>query len=117
MIIKILEEMRQIRIKEDYKNYRTLSDVLSEYLYIEIYNIPINKLTEEKYDKVNIILKWIDSEIIHISECVDQFLKDKDYKNLKITSQSHSNLQKMKTRLEDIKFYYNKNNNLPQFKK
>ena len=100
MIIKILEEMRQVRIKEDYKNYRTLSDVLNEYLYIEIYNIPINKFNEEKHDKVNIIFKWIDSEIIHISECVDQCLKDKDYKNLKMTSQSYSNLQKMKNRIE-----------------
>jgi len=111
MIIKILEEMRQVRIKEDYNNYRTLSDVLSNYLYAEIYNVPTRKINEELYEKVNIILKWIDSEITHIDKIVNLLLEDKNYKNFKFTSQSYNSLQKIKNRLDDIKFYYNKNKN------
>jgi len=111
MIIKILEEMRQIRLKEDYNNYRTLSDVLNNYLYVEIYNVPTRKISEELYDKIIIILKWVDSEITHIDKIINSLLKDKKYKDFKFTSQSYNSLQKIKNKLDDIKFYYNKNAN------
>lgn len=103
MIIKILEELRQLRIKEDYNNYRTLTNILDEYICIEFCS-NTKYFNEDEFNKIDIVFKWIDSEITHISECVNRFLKEKDYKNLKITSQSHNNLQRMKNRLEDSRF-------------
>ena len=95
MVFKLLEEMRQLRINANYLDYRTVTDIAlmnisRDYLYSN--ELQINEIIK--------IMHWLESEIFNNEEILDSSLKNKDYKTLKIVSQTNDNI---KRRFIDIK--------------
>jgi hypothetical protein len=99
VLIKILEEMRELRINQDYKNYRTLSNVLNDNIRIEIINEPC---TEEIRKNIETIKKWLESEIKLNKENLEFNLKHKNYSYFKIISQCNNILQSIYKNLSYI---------------
>ena len=110
MIIKICEEMRTVRIDNDYMNYRTLVNILKEYAYNDIFNIIYNynhrdSAEQEMIKQKSIILgKWINSEVNHIKELLDNSLEKKDYKDFKVLSQSDIVLKSIDKKIKELRF-------------
>lgn len=100
MIIKILEEMKEVRLNKDYKNYRNLSDILGEYISAEIFRMEVNQtLSETTIAKTLTVIDELNTELTFIKEIVDTSLSNKDYASLKIMAQVDSYLQKLKSKL------------------
>ena len=106
MIIKICEEMRDLRIKNDYRNYRNLVNILRDYAYdlirIPSYYIELKKDEYEiKTEPIRMLKKWVDSEIVHVTELLNSSLKNKNYGDFKILSQSDLLLKGIHNRIND----------------
>lgn len=98
MITKILEEMRNLRLKGNYLEYRTLSNIAINYIYTEIiytlrygYQIDDYNVKELK----DTVTKWLENEIKDLKEIVNFSLENKFYKDLKIVSQVHNDLMRI----------------------
>jgi len=102
--------MRTVRIDKDYMNYRTLVNILKEYVSSEIFNVVYNYRVkdnpeyEEIKSKTIVLEKWINSEINHVKELLDDSLKKKDYKNFKVLSQSDIVLRWIGGRIGELKW-------------
>lgn len=99
MINKLLNELKEVRENKDYKNYRTLSNILAEYIN-NIYFSPNSTLYGEsyfgkEYEVYINILKDISNEIIELNNISTDALKNKQYAILKIITQSTINLKKL----------------------
>jgi len=110
MIIKICEEMRQVRLDSDYMNYRTLVNILRDYAHSDLFNavyIYRDATLPKEYmvivDKIKVLDKWISSEIDHMNELLEINLKKKDYKNFKMLSQSDVILKSIHNRIEELR--------------
>lgn len=102
MIIKILEELREVRIKQDYKNYRTLVNALFDYLKTETFDLQLYEINNEIIEKIKTYKKWIYSELEQVKEITENELTNKNYGDFKITSQSYNELRYIFKRLSDI---------------
>lgn len=106
MIIKICEEMRDLRIKNDYRNYRNLVNILRDYAYDLIRN-PLDyiQLKKEEYEvktePIKTLEKWVKSEIGHVTELLNSSLGNKNYGDFKILSQSDLVLKGIHNRIKD----------------
>lgn len=107
MIIKICEEIVELRIRKDYKNYRNLTNILKEYV-CDLIRIPSDYFevpNREEYDikvkPIKMINKWIEDEIILVTELLNSSLKYKNYGDFKILSQSDLMLKYMHNRIKD----------------
>jgi hypothetical protein len=103
MINKLLEQMRNLRIKNDYKNYRSLCNTLYEELRNQIFNKSKDRMSDEVKSNIKNIIKWVESEIRHIRELLEIALNDNQYDTFKVLSCINSDLIKILERLpEDI---------------
>jgi len=103
MINKILEEMKQVREQGDYKNYRTLAQVLIEYVGSEILRLSYSDLNIEIISRTNYISAYLISEIDCLNDIAKQTLNSKDYSNFKIVSQVNCDLRNLESKLLYIK--------------
>jgi hypothetical protein len=101
MINKLLDEMKEVREKKDYKNYRTLTDILTEYIAQRYFSYE-RTLSAKETEEFHEVFKQIILEIIKLQSISDTALQEKEYGILKIVTQSYGTLMRLNCRYQYI---------------
>ena len=110
MIIKILEEMSNLKLKKDYRNYRNLSKILYDTINMDILRDPkIYKMNSDEFYKIGFgklffdVMTILIKEINNNNEALNISLSSKDYIDFKLISQTNITLKYLLERLTEIK--------------
>lgn len=107
MITKILKEMQPVRENKDYKNYRNLSTILTQYINTNFptinysYNYEKSLITSEQKTYINNIKNDIQNEIDIIQNLLDVSLLNKNYGDLKMLAQVDITLKQSLTQINN----------------